>query len=124
MINPNLIGVRVVYRNRNMTPTSAKTYTLQEYTGMLREDLLRLVTNVEDLCYEVNNNRPKEEWSEETFTAFNKIKHKLLDKAGEIGRMPENLVERVQRPLNEFISELIDGKAEDRYGESRLGSAD
>lgn len=106
------IGVRVVYRNRDMTPSYTKTYTLNEYTDMLRADLLRLVTDIEDLCYAANDNKDKEEWTDETFAYFNKIKHKLLDKAGDIGRIPENLVERVHEPMNEFIATLL-GKDEE-----------
>ena len=122
-MNANDIGIKVIYRNRDMTPTYSKTYTLNEYTDMLRADLLRLVTDIEDLCYTANSGNPKEEWTEETFTAFNKIKHKLLDKAGDIGRIPENIVERVHAPMNEFIAALLgnDGEVPDN-GESCLGS--
>jgi hypothetical protein len=114
------LGVKVTYRNRDLEQVYTKTYSLSEYTEMLHADLLRLVTDIEDLCYTVNNGKPKEEWSDETFAAFNKIKHKLLDKAGDIGRMPENLVERVSIPMNEAIRSLIEG-GDAKYGESRLG---
>lgn len=59
---------------------------------MLKADLLRLITDIEDLCYSVNGNRPKDEWSDETWSTFCKLKHKLLDKAGEISRLPANIV--------------------------------
>lgn len=114
------LGVKVTYRNRNMTQVYTKTYSLDEYTKMLHTDLLRLVTDIEDLCFTVNDGKPKEEWSEETFTAFNKIKHKLLDKAGDIGRMPENMVERVSIPMSEAIRSLIDG-GDASHGESSMG---
>ena len=99
------LGVRVVYRNREMEPTYSRVYTLSEYTEMLRVDLLRLVTDVEDLCFAANDNKPKEEWSDETFSAFSKIKHKLLDKAGDIGRIPENLT--VKEPLSNFVARIL-----------------
>lgn len=118
MINPSEIGVRVVYRNRNMEPTYSKVYSLNEYTDMLRADLMRLVTDVEDLCYAANKNKPKEEWSDETFAAFSKIKHKLLDKAGDIGRIPENLTQK--ESLTNFVARILN-EGEMPYGESRLG---
>lgn len=58
---------------------------------MLSLDLKRIITDVEDLVYALNGDCSKEEWSDETLAAFNKIKHKILDKAGEIGRLPENI---------------------------------
>ena len=117
----NNLGVRVTYRNYDLEQVYTKTYSFREYTEMLHTDLLRLITDIEDLCYTVNNGKPKEEWTDESFTAFNKIKHKLLDKAGDIGRMPENLVERISTPLNEALRDLIDGRG-GKYGESSLGS--
>ena len=41
--------------------------------------------------YSVNGNKPKDKWTEADMLIFNKIKHKILDKAGEIGRLPENM---------------------------------
>lgn len=103
------LGVQVVYRNKNMEPVYSRTYSITEYTEMIRTDLLRLVTDIEDLCYAANKNKPKEEWSDETFSAFNKIKHKLLDKAGDIGRMPENMVEIKTESLNQFVANILNG---------------
>jgi len=45
------------------------------------------------MAYLLNDNKPKSEWSNESWAAFCKIKHKLLDKAGEIERLPQNIVE-------------------------------
>ncbi len=103
------LGVQVTYRNHDMERVYTRTYSFREYTEMLHADLLRLVTDIEDLCYTANDGKPKEEWTDESFAAFNKIKHKLLDKAGDIGRIPENLVERVTVPMSEGIRDLIDG---------------
>lgn len=104
------IGVRVVYRNRDMEPSYTETYTLEEYTAMIRTDLHRLVSDVEELCYAANEGRAKEEWTDETFYGFNKIKHKLLDKAGEVERIPQNLVEITREPLTNFVARIIDEK--------------
>lgn len=101
------LGVKVVYRNKEMEPVYTKTYSLDEYVDMVKTDLLRLVTDVEDLCYAANNNKPKEEWSDKTFSAFNKIKHKLLDKAGDIGRLPDNITELKTESLTNFVARIL-----------------
>ena len=94
MINTDDLGVRVVYRGSNLKPVYTKEYTLQEYTEMLQNDLMWLVTDLENLCYDASGNKPKAEWSDRLWVGFNTIKHKLLDKAGDIGRLPRNLYER------------------------------
>lgn len=58
---------------------------------MLSLDLKRIITDIEDLVYMTNGNKSKDDWNETELMAFNKIKHKILDKAGEIGRLPENI---------------------------------
>ena len=97
--------VKVTYKNKDMQPVYSKTYTLEEYTDMLRADLMKLVSDVENLCYVANDNKPKDEWSDDTFSLFCLIKHKLLDKAGDIGRIPENIV--YQEPLNQFVARIL-----------------
>ena len=82
--------VHVVYKNGRQEVVQDVNYELRDYTDMLRADLLRVITNIEDLVYEANNQRPKEEWPDNVWSGFCRIKHKLLDKAGEIGRLPDN----------------------------------
>lgn len=86
--------VNVTYKNDALETVLDKTYTLKEYSDMLRADLLRIITDIEDLIYEMNDNKPKNEWSDLSWASFCKIKHKLLDKAGAIGRLPDNIIER------------------------------
>ena len=104
------LGVRVTYKDHELRPTYTRTYELQDYTAMLRADLLRLVTDVENLCYIANGNKPKEEWDEETKMNFSRIKHKLLDKAGDIGRLPENIIVRTSEQMSEYLARVLDGE--------------
>lgn len=104
------LSVKVTYRNERLEPVYEKTYSLTDYTDMLRIDLLRLITDVEEMAYELNGNKPKEQWSDETWGLFCRIKHKLLDKAGDIGRLPSNLCSddpNTQRDSNESLSSFI-----------------
>ena len=121
MSNIQEIIVRVTYRDKDLNPTYTRTYTLPEYADSIRSDLQGLVGDVETLAYLANNNKPKEEWSDASFSAFTRIKHKLLDKAGEIGRLPSNMMQVKREPLAEYMARLLDGE-DDPYGESRLGS--
>lgn len=76
---------------------------------MIRADLLRQITDVEDMVYQANGNKPKEEWSDESWSAFCRIKHKLLDKAGDIGRQPENIFEYEEKDksLSEYVASVL-----------------
>lgn len=76
---------------------------------MIRADLLRQITDVEDMVYQANGNKPKEEWSDESWSTFCRIKHKLLDKAGDIGRLPENIFEydEKDKSLSEFVASVL-----------------
>lgn len=112
--------VKITYRDKDLQPVYTKTYTLDEYADAIRSDLQSLVGDAETLGYIANHNKPKEEWNDESFAVFSRIKHKLLDKAGEIGRLPLNIQLRTREPLSEYMARLLDGEDE-AYGESRLG---
>lgn len=86
------LKVKVVYRNKNLDPTYEKTYSLQDYVAMLKADMLSLISSVEDLAYMVNDNKLQEDWSEDSWTLFQRIRHKQLDIAGAVGRLPDNLI--------------------------------
>lgn len=114
------ILVKVTYRDKDLQPTYTRTYSLQEYAEAIRSDLQSLVGDVETLGYIANNNKSKEEWSDESFSVFTRIKHKLLDKAGEIGRLPINMTMRTSEPLSDYMARLLN-EEDDPYGESSLG---
>lgn len=117
------IFVTVTYRDKDLRPTYTRTYTLPEYADSIRSDLQQLVGEVETLGYLANGNKPKEEWSDESFAAFTRIKHKLLDKAGEIGRLPANMKQLKREPLSDYVARIMNGE-EDTDGESSMGPGD
>ena len=123
MKNVQEILVRVTFRDKDLKPTYTKTYTLPEYAEAMRADLQSLVGEVETLGYLANKNKPKEEWSDESFALFTRIKHKLLDKAGEIGRLTSNMTLRTREPLSTYMARLLD-EEDEAYGESCVGSGD
>ena len=101
------IGIRVTYKDKDLRPIYTKTYSLGQYTDMIRADILRLITDVENLCYDQNSGNDKSKWPEATLEDFNKIKHKMLDKAGDIGRIPENIIIRTNEPLSEYVARML-----------------
>lgn len=84
--------VKVKYRNELGDMISSREYLLSDYVGMIRTDLFRVITDVENLYYRLNDGKPKREWAASDMEDFNLLKHRLLDKAGEIERLPEILM--------------------------------
>ena len=107
MKDVNDITVRITYRDKDLHPTYTKTYSLGEYADIIRADLQGLVGDVETLGYIANDNKPKEEWSDESFAVFSRVKHKLLDKAGEIGRLPSNINVRDGEQMTHFVARML-----------------
>lgn len=87
------IHVKITYRNSKLEPVCTEVYGLHEYTGMIRQGLLRLITDIEVAFYVATGNKPQDEWPDDVWTSYLHIKHKILDKAGDIGRLPDNIIE-------------------------------
>ena len=85
--------VAITYRDKDLNPTASKRYSLEAYTAMLKLDILRIITDVEDTLYETQGNKQKQDWDEYILKSFYRIRHKLLDQANAIERLPENLQE-------------------------------
>ena len=86
------LNVKITYRNARLEPVNTQLYPLKDYTELLRNDLLKVITDIEDAFYIATGNQPKSQWPDEVWSGFTKVKHKLLDKAGDIGRLSENLI--------------------------------
>lgn len=87
------LKIHIDYKNDRLDIVSKKDYAFKDYMDMLRADVLRIIGDIEEFCYDVNDGKPKDEWDEASWMFFLKTKHKLLDKAGEIGRIPDNIVQ-------------------------------
>ena len=108
------IRVRVEYKNRDMKTWSVREYELRDYADMLRLDLMRLITDVENLCEAATGIPYKEDWPEDVMKTFLHIKHKLLDKAGEIGRLPGNIVVDDETPIGGLAAMMADLMSTDK----------
>lgn len=83
--------VKVVYKNADGEMVGEHTYSLSEYVNMIKTDLFRVITDVEDVLYVARGGESKDDWGAQINESFNRIKHKLLDKAGDISRLPVTL---------------------------------
>lgn len=105
------ICIRVPYYNSFKELKNERIYSIEDYTSVLRSDILRIITDVEDIIYDLNGNASKEDWDAKTIDAFNHVKHKLLDKANDIGRLPENICDiddLKKESVENFIKKLGD----------------
>lgn len=103
--------VLIDYLNKNMEQISQKKYSFQEYTNMLELEIKRMILDVEDAFYKLEDGKQKTEWKEDTTQSFNKIRHKLLDVANAVGRLPKTLhykgVSCSEVKLSELIAEIV-----------------
>lgn len=87
------LHVKITYRNQKREPVSTQLYSLEDYTNMQRNDLIRIISDIEGGYYAACGNKGRDEWPDDVWSSFIHIKHKILDKAGDIQRLPENIVE-------------------------------
>lgn len=102
--------VKIEYKNENMETVVEKDYDFHQYTEMLHLELMRIIMEVEDAFYFFTG-KQKDDWDEETVKRFKKIRHKLLDQANAIKRLPTTLsykgVPANQIPLSEYIARKL-----------------
>lgn len=99
--------VTIQYKNKNLETVVEKEYDLISYTEMLNMELMRLIMEIEDAFYEFSGNKQKEEWTPEMMERFKKIRHKMLDEANAIKRLPQNLTYKGIRADQISISDFI-----------------
>lgn len=82
--------VRIAYRDSNLDIVDTRDYDIDDYTALLATSIRGAIGDVESALYDVTQ-REKSEWDENTIRCFNRIKHKLLDSAGEVERLSRNM---------------------------------
>lgn len=84
-------NVAVSYRNRDTGAMETRRYPFSDYCLDTGYSLKRVLRLVEDAFQDLQDNKPKEEWSDEAVRAFQKIRGQLLDCANNIERLPSTL---------------------------------
>jgi hypothetical protein len=85
--------VKIEYKNRDLETVIEKEYEFSQYTELLNLELMRIIAETEDAFYFLTGEK-KENWDEETRSRFQHVRHKLLDQANAIKRLPQTLFYR------------------------------
>lgn len=103
--------VTIEYKNKNLETVVEKEYDFIDYTEMLNLELKRILMDIEDAFYYFSGNKQKQDWPPEYTERFNKIRHKLLDQANAIKRLPENLsyhnIKANTMPFSEYLARTL-----------------
>lgn len=83
--------VNITYKNRSLEDVSQRSYPLSDYCQEQKINLLHTITDVENAFYTLQGNQSKNEWSQDAMELFQRIRHKLLDCANNVERLPKNL---------------------------------
>lgn len=83
--------VNIVFKNRSLEDVSRRSYALVDYCQEQKLNLMHIITDVENAFYSMQGDKTKDEWTPEAKETFQRIRHKLLDAANEIVRLPNNL---------------------------------
>lgn len=86
------LNVHITHRNSKLQPVADEIYPLDEYMALLGNDILRMISDVEDIIYTTTGGVQRDEWTDEVWTKYSRLKHKMLDTAGAVKRLPDNLV--------------------------------
>ena len=86
------LSVHITHRNSKLQPVADEYYRLDEYAVLLGNDILRMISDVEDLIYTTTGGVQRDEWPDEIWSKYSRLKHKMLDAAGSVKRLPDNLV--------------------------------
>lgn len=106
----NDFKVSIEYKNKKLQTVSERIYEFEEYVDELQLNIKRVITDVEDAFYQMQG-KQKEEWDEDIKLLFEKIRHKLLDQANAIKRLPSTLNFRDipcdSKNFSEVIAEIL-----------------
>lgn len=103
--------VRIQYKNKDLETVVEKEYEFIDYTEMLNLNLKRILSEIEESFYFFNDGKQKEDWTPEAKTKFDHIRHKMLDEANAIRRLPDTLfyknVPASTMSLSEYIARKL-----------------
>ena len=103
--------VKIEYKtkdeNGELQTVVEKEYDFLDYTDMLNLEIKNLLVDIENAFYYFEGNKQKEEWSRESKERFKAIRHKMLDRANAIKRLPETLHYKDKSPLQMSMGDYL-----------------
>lgn len=83
--------VNIQFKNKDLETVATRSYTLSNYCEELRFNVMKTIMDVENAFYELQGEKGKRQWDDDTLAMFNRIRHNLLNTANNIQRLPSNL---------------------------------
>lgn len=106
--------VKIEYKNENLETVVEKEYDFPIYTDMMYEKLMGVIAEIESAFYYFSDGKSKDRWDENTLSRFKSIRHKLLDEANALKRLPNNLsykgISAASIPMSEYIAKTLQAK--------------
>lgn len=106
------LTVKIEYKNKNMETVISKEYPFIQYTELIANELTSVITDVENAFYAFEKGEQRENWSPDNLQRFKEIRHKLLDHANSIRRLPKSLQYRgvpiEEITFGEYLNELFE----------------
>lgn len=106
--------VKIDYKNKYLEQVDEKEFGFDEYTQMIKLNLQRVIMDIEDLFYQTYGS--KDEWSKDTVASFQKIRHKILDQANSVARLPQTLhckgIPCNAMKVSEYLANIINNAKE------------
>ena len=99
--------VKIEYKNSDMETVIEKEFDFLQYTEMLDLGLKGILVDVENAFYALQDNKQKDDWSDDAKSRFKAIRHKILDKSNAIRRLPQSLTYKGTSPLAVNFSDII-----------------
>lgn len=100
-------SVSVTYKNSQLDQVRTRTYRFDEYCNDLRNNVLAAIGEVELAMGVAQGDPDKSKWSESSMEHFKKVRHKLLDVANNVSRLPTNTCYRGERIANIKLADFI-----------------
>lgn len=99
--------VKIEYKNEKLETVVEKEYEFLDYTEMLDRELRKLLNEVEDSFFYFQEYKPKQSWDDEAKKRFESIRHKMLDQANAIRRLPQNLTHNGEKADQITMGDLL-----------------
>lgn len=103
----NDFSVKISYKNKKLENVSDRVYDFRQYAEMIKLELMRVIMDVEDAFYMLQDAKSKDDWDDETMAQFQKIRHKLLDQANAVERIPQNLYFNGMKCSDTSVSKML-----------------
>lgn len=85
------MDVHIIYKDKQLNIIDERDVSLEDYTLQLKHSIMKTLADIEDSFYEMQRYQSKENWDTVALLNYSKIRHKLLDCANDIERIPANI---------------------------------